>query len=426
LANFHRVGLFYRIIKLFCLQYVRCLKDKKIKVMGLKNEAKSVYDTKTFYKEYVSGMNSRQLGLEFQSDSERLQKLYNDALKENNPSVQPENIPFLQKALSLLSALTKRLNPVRRLIFGVALVGFLLYFLISLFEFIGIFTIFSGLKPLLLPTAFISILAILLIELLEKSDVQQELNFARDIQLSLLPPSKISNKSLEVYSFAATASEVGGDYVDVIKTEQGTYVIIADVSGKGMSAALYMVRIQALVHLLINKQHPSPKELLMELNDYIKSNKSDKTFVTGCVAFFPVDDQSFTFSRAGHNPPILYSHGHDKTFSLRTDGFALGMTSTKILKNKLVEKKFRFDEQDSVLFYTDGLTEARNDKGEEFSVDRLDSIMSIYGSLHSKTISKKVQSSLESFIGNEKNLDDITFTAVHRIPESNLVTSKSK
>jgi len=392
--------------------------------MGLKNEAKSVYDTRTFYKEYVSGMNSRQLGLEFQSDSERLKKLYYDALQENNPSVQPKKIPFLQKVLSLLSALTKRLNPVRRLVFGVAMVGFLLYFLISIFEALFVVTILSGLKPILMPVAFLSVLTILLIELLEKSDVQQELNFARDIQLSLLPPSTITKNNLEVYSFAATASEVGGDYVDVINTEKGTYVIIADVSGKGMSAALYMVRIQALVHLLVNKQHPSPKELLLELNDYIKSNKTDKTFVTGCVAFFPSDSNFFTFSRAGHNPPILYSKSNDSTYDLRTDGFALGMTSTRILKEKLVEKKFRFEEQDSILFYTDGLTEARNNRGEEFSAERLDGIMSIYGSLHSKTISRKVQTSLESFIGSEKNLDDITFTAVHRNPQASLVASK--
>ncbi|REL38145.1 serine/threonine-protein phosphatase [Rhodohalobacter sp. SW132] len=392
--------------------------------MGLKNEAKSVYDTKTFYKEYVSGMNSHQLGKEFQSDSERLKKLYDDALKENNPSVKPEEIPFMQKVLTLLSALTKRLNPVRRLIFGVALVGFLLYFLISLFEVIGVYTFFSGLKPLLMPVSFIAVLAILLIELLEKSDVQQELNFARDIQLSLLPPSGITNNDLEVYSFAATAREVGGDYVDVVKTPTGTYVLIADVSGKGMSAALYMVRIQALVHLLINKYHPSPKELLLELNDYIKSNKTDKTFVTGCAAFFPNDDNSFTFARAGHNPPVLYSHKHETTFDLRTEGLALGMTSTKILKNNLIEKKFRFEAQDSILFYTDGLSEARNEKGEEYGFERIDGIMSIYGSLHSKTISKKVQSSLESFIGNEKNLDDITFTAVHRNPATAAVMNQ--
>lgn len=387
--------------------------------MGLENEAKSIYDTKAFYREYVSGMNSQQLGKEFQSDSERLKKLYRDALKENNPHVEPEKIPFFQRVLSLLSSLTKRLNPVRRLVFGVSLVFFLIYFVLTIFEFVNIF-ILSSLRPLLLPLSFLSILVILLIELLEKSDVQQELNVARDIQLSLLPPSTIHNESLEIYSFAATAREVGGDYVDVMKTDKGTYVIIADVSGKGMMAALYMVRIQALVHLLIEKDHPSPKQLLLELNDYIKSNKSDKTFVTGCVAFFPHDDHSFTYARAGHNPPILYSKSHDATFKLRTEGLALGMTTTSILKQKVVEKKFRFEEQDSILFYTDGLTEARNEHGEEYGIERIDGIMSIYGSLHSKTISKKVQSSLESFIGTEKNLDDITFAAVHRNPSGKL------
>lgn len=368
-------------------------------------------------------MNTRQLGKEFQSDSERLKKLYYDAIKENNPNTKPEKIPLFQRTLSLLSALTKRLNPVRRLIFGISLVSVIFFFAISFLEFLGVFLIFSGLKPLLLPVAFLSVLTILLIELLEKSDVQQELNVARDIQLSLLPPSTIHNKSIEIYSFAATAREVGGDYVDVMKTKKGTYVIIADVSGKGMMAALYMVRIQALVHLLIEKDHPSPKELLLELNDYIKSNKSDKTFVTGCVAFFPNDDNSFTHARAGHNPPILYSKSHDTTFKLRTEGLALGMTSTPILSRNIVEKKFRFEEQDSILFYTDGLTEARNELGEEYGIERLDGIMSIYGSLHSKTISKKVQSSLESFIGTEKNLDDITFAAVHRNPSEKVVTT---
>ena len=111
-------------------------------------------------------------------------------------------------------------------------------------------------------------------------------------------------------------------------------------------------------------------------------------------------------------------------FKLRTNGLALGMTSTPILKKEVVEKKFRFEEQDSILFYTDGLTEARNELGEEYGIERIEGIMSIYGSLHSKTISKKVQSSLESFIGNEKNLDDITFATVHRNPSGKLTDSE--
>jgi serine phosphatase RsbU (regulator of sigma subunit) len=228
-----------------------------------------------------------------------------------------------------------------------------------------------------------------------------------------LPTTEYKQQKLEIFSFANTARDVGGDYVDIIETENGTYIIIADVSGKGLTAALYMVRMQALVHLIIEKHEPSPKELFLELNDYVKSDIKDKTFVTACAAFFPKDEDQFIFARAGHNAPIFFSKERDATFNLRSDGYALGMTSSKNLNEHLQEKKFHFKPGDSVLFYTDGLTEARNEHGEEYGEERLDSILSVYGSLHAKTITQKIQSSLENFIGSEKPFDDVTFTCVH-------------
>jgi serine phosphatase RsbU (regulator of sigma subunit) len=257
-------------------------------------------------------------------------------------------------------------------------------------------------------------LMLMLVELLEKTDVKHEIDLAREIQLSLLPSTRHISKRLEICSFANTAKEVGGDYVDIIETENGTYHIIADVSGKGLKAALYMVRMQALVHLIIEKEHPSPKKLFLELNDYVKSGVKDKTFVTACAAFFPKDKEQMIFARAGHNPPIFYNRDRDTTFGLRTKGFALGMTSSCNLSKQLEEKKYHFKPNDSVFFYTDGLTEARNETGEEYSMKRLDAILNIYGSLHAQTIIQKVQTSLESFIKETPPFDDITFTCVHR------------
>lgn len=354
-------------------------------------------------------MSSKQLGKEFQSDSERIKKLYYDAVEEVNPHKPHNQIPVFQKFLSLLSALTKRLNPVRRLIFGISMVSFVIYYFFLIIGLTG-----HILHPLLLPLSFTGMLLILLVELLEKSEVQQELDFAREIQLSLLPPSHYRIKNLEVYSFAATAHEVGGDYVDIIDTPKGTYIFIADVSGKGLSAALYMVRIQALVHLLIKKMNPSPKELFLELNDYLKSGRRDKTFVTACAAFFPFDKDHFTFARAGHNIPFVYNREHDTTFKLNTDGFALGMTSTLNMKKTMEEKKYKFQPGDSLLLYTDGLVEARNRSGEEYGEERLDGLFSIYGSLHAKTITQKVRSSIEQFLDDERPIDDITFTTIHK------------
>lgn len=385
--------------------------------MALKNETRSSYNTKAFYEEYVSGMNSRQLGREFQSDSERIKKLYQEAIQERNPSLPSKEIPAFQKFLSLLSSLTGRLNPVRRLIFGASLVLLFVHYFYGL---IGL----SGhlLYQLILPLSYTGLLLILLVELLEKSDVQKELDFARDIQLSLLPPSRIEAGKLEVYSFAATAHEVGGDYVDMISTKKGTYVIIADVSGKGLSAALYMVRIQAMVHLLIKKSSPSPKELFLELNTYLKGSRKSQTFVTACAAYFPHDQDHFIFARAGHNVPLVYSKKHDAVFRLDTDGYALGMTTTQNMEKVMQEKKYNFETGDSLLLYTDGLIEARNRENEEFGEERLEGILSIYGSLHAKTITNKIQSSIENYMGDEKPFDDITFTTIHHTGSNNPVS----
>jgi len=379
--------------------------------MGLKNEAQSAFkNTKSFYKEYVSGMTKERIGKEFYKDTDRLKQLYEDAIGENMDRPDKHELPGHVKFLRFFSSLTQRLNPTRRLIFGLSTLSFLGYYLFDLLGVTGYIIFYD----LMIPFSFGAILMLLLVELLEKSDVKREIDLAREIQLSLLPPTEIKKEHLEIYSFANTAKEVGGDYVDMIETDKGMYIIIADVSGKGLSAALYMVRMQALVHLILEKSSPTPKELFLELNNYVKSDIKDKTFVTACAGFFPHDEPNFQFARAGHNAPIFFSDERDATFDLRSDGFALGMTSSKNMEAHLQQKKFHFKPGDSVLFYTDGLTEARNELGEEYGVNRVDAIMSVYGSLHAKTIVQKIQSSLEAFIGNESPGDDITFTCVHR------------
>lgn len=364
-------------------------------------------------------MSRDRITKELSADTDRLKLLYKEAV-EDIERKQGQQLPGHIKFMQLMTNLTQRLNPTRRLTFGLGAVSFVSHYLLG---FLGLSNVvfFSG---LLLPFSFISMFFLLLVELLEKSDVQKEIDLARDIQLSLLPGTSLNKENLEVYSFAHTAKEVGGDYLDVIDTEQGTYVVIADVSGKGLSAALYMVRMQALVNLLIHKEHPSPKDLFLQLNDFVKSNSKDKTFVTGCVAYFPNDKNEFEYVRAGHNIPVYYSRERDATFNLKANGFALGMTSTSMLGQHLEVKRFHFKPGDSVLLYTDGLNEARNERGDEYGTERIESLMEIYGSLHSKTIVKKIQSSLEAFIGPVPPGDDITFTCIHRPEKASASTKK--
>jgi phosphoserine phosphatase RsbU/P len=373
--------------------------------MGLKNEANQAYEsTKSLYREYTQGMTRETLGREFHADSGKLKQLYHEAIGASPDDPDASNIGAVEKIDRLTRALSLRMSPVRRLTFGLSLVGFIGHYILG---FLGIMS--SAVFPI---AAFVAMVLILLVELLEKLDVKKEIDLARDIQLSLLPSANLKYKHLEIVSFANTASEVGGDYVDVISSEKGLYYIIADVSGKGLSAALYMVRMQALVHLLINKFEPSPKQLCLELNEYIKNDRHDKTFVTACVAYFPDDADHFIFVRAGHNSPILFKKEKDIVLDLKTTGFALGMTTTSRLEGFMKESRIAFAPGDALVLYTDGLNEARNEKNEEFGDTRIRSLVELYGALEAKTIVKKVQNSLEQFIGSTKPADDITFSCI--------------
>ena len=372
--------------------------------MSLKNEANQAYqNTRSFYKEYTKGMTREQLGREFHADSNRLMELYKEAVGNDYDEVTGEKVDSLTKVERLAKSLSIRMSPVRRLIFfGTFILFFAHYFA------------WGFIANVAFPLAFSGLVMLLLIELLEKLDAKKEIDLAREIQLSLLPSANIETDDYQIVSFANTASEVGGDYVDVIQTETGTYYIIADVSGKGLSAALYMVRMQALVHLIIKKFQPTPKELCLELNDYIKSGKTDKTFVTASVAFFPKGESQFSIVRAGHNSPLLYNADKDVVLDLKTTGFALGMTSTQRLKLFMKEAKINFNPGDSLLIYTDGLNEARNEMNEEFGDSRIRAMFEIYGVLEPRTMVKKMQNSLEDFIGSAKPMDDITFSCIKK------------
>ena len=368
--------------------------------MSLENETRQTFErTRKFYREYTRDMTAERIGKELHDDSRRLMELYYDAVGVSRKEADQKKPPV--RVFKLMSSLLSRLTPGRRLALGFSFVGFIIYFLGS-----------GPLASLLLPVSIITLVLLLLLELLEKSDVKREIDLAKDIQISLLPSSNIKEQNLEFASFASTASEVGGDYVDVIRTPGGTYYIIADVSGKGLSAALYMVRLQALVHLITEKLEPEPKELFIHLNDYIKSGKKDKTFVTACAAFFPSDGSPVKICRAGHNPPLFYQSSRDIISELRSSGLALGMSQSGILKKNLKQIQVTMRPGDKLLFYTDGLTEARNAEKEQYGDHRLIQLIELYGSLNATTILNKIQFSVESFISGEKLGDDITFTCV--------------
>lgn len=371
--------------------------------MKLSNEAKEQKETATFfYRKYVEGMTPRRIGEEVHADSAKLMKLYKEVV-ESNTDQEPDKSPGHIKAMRLVNALGNRLSPGRRLILAASIIGFVVQ---------NIFAV--PISTLILVFSFAGLLFLLLVELLEKFDAKREIDLAREIQLGLLPAPEFKSDRLSIYSFASTAREVGGDYVDTIHTDRGDYYIIADVSGKGLSASLYMVRLQALFHLLIKKYQPDPKTLLVELNEFIKYSKHDKTFVTACVALAPSDDSPLLFCRAGHNVPLFYSNEKDRCKELRSPGLALGMAPSDKLDQALKQMELKLEPGDLLLMYTDGLTEARNPSGEEYGENRLLSLFELYSDAEPDVLLEKIRVSLEQFIEDAEIPDDVTYSVISR------------
>lgn len=366
--------------------------------------------SKPLYRDMFTGVSRERLSRDLTSDRERLRELYEEALSGGGTTpADIRSLPLHTKAGRLLHALTRRLNPTRRILFVFALGSIGVHIAMSLLSLTGVF-----IHNLSLPFATAILVVLLMLELLEKTDVLKELSLARKIQLSLFPSTTVSRGDLEIESFAMTAQEVGGDYLDVIRSKDGTYVIVADVAGKGLGAALYMVRLQALVRLLTSKGTPSPRKLLAELNDFIKSDRQDRTFVTALVAFFPVDRQEVVMARAGHHPALIYRRQEDQVQEAKMPGIALGMSSSRTLSKSLRDTVLPFEEGDSLLLFTDGLVESRNPSGEEFGVERVEATMSVYGSLRASSIMHQITTSLDRHLQDHVPLDDVTVTCVKR------------
>ncbi len=250
-------------------------------------------------------------------------------------------------------------------------------------------------------------------ELYEKRILEKELNLARKIQLSLLPPKEIIDDMLNISWRYNPAIKVGGDYCDVIENKKtGDMVfVIADVSGKGVNGALYMSMIRTLLHTGIEYASLPIETVLTSMNTYIRHKIPEKTFVTMLVFVFNKYDKTLRYVHMGHNPPLYYNAKKDILEFLPTTGIALGLAPDALFLEKLSIVDLPLDPGDLVFSYTDGITEAQNEKGEFFGDDRLfNSVKTQCREIPDKVINK-VSLDIYEFRKNFTQTDDIAMLA---------------
>jgi serine phosphatase RsbU (regulator of sigma subunit) len=259
----------------------------------------------------------------------------------------------------------------------------------------------------------------LLIEQDEKRRLEQELQIARDIQMSLLPQGALNAPGMAVAAFCAPAREVGGDYYDFFPLADGRIgLLIADVSGKGTSAALYMAELKGLM-LSLSRIHTSPRALLIEANEVIKYHLDSRSFITMTYAVIDRAAGTLTCARAGHTPFMRIAGSDDdgrapRAEVLAPDGMVLGLNldSGERFSRFLEELTLPLATEDLFFFFTDGVSEAMDAQGECFGESRLVAFLEAHAGGTPEAIRDRLVGEVSMFVQGQPQHDDITMVIV--------------
>ena len=249
----------------------------------------------------------------------------------------------------------------------------------------------------------------------EKKRMEEELRIARQIQMSLLPRGPVDAAGLGVTALCVPAREVGGDYYDFFHLPgERLGMLIADVAGKGTSAALYMAELKGLV-LALSQSHDSPRALLMEVNRIISENLDSRSFITMTYAVIDRKRGFMTYCRAGHTP-LIFLPGPSSSAPrgaqiLTPDGMVVGLRipgASEKFDELLEEQRIDLNVGDVVVLYTDGISEAMNADSDLFGEARLSEIVEEHGHLGSAELRERILREIESFVGDADQHDDMT------------------
>lgn len=242
--------------------------------------------------------------------------------------------------------------------------------------------------------------------------LQNELQVAADIQNSILPSTFPDSRRFEVFGSMEAAQDVGGDFFDVITLDRGRLgLVMADVSGKGVPAAMFMMTCRTLVKgVAIGLLNPG--EVLGEVNNLLCEENETTQFVTVLYAVYDPETGSFTYASGGHDAPLLKrSDGSIELLPL-TEGLALGVQPDF----QYQQRKVVIEPDEMVVLYTDGITEAQTGEGKLFGIEGLsEALENTADSGAAEPMIREIFAITKEHMGEAPQFDDITCLAIRRI-----------
>ena len=234
--------------------------------------------------------------------------------------------------------------------------------------------------------------------------LQNELDVASQMQQSILPKRFPQDPSYGIFASMKPARSVGGDFFDVMRLEGGVLgLAVADVSDKGVPAALFMMSSRTLLKgaaIGIG----TPGRVLEEVNNLLCEDNESAMFVTLIYAVYDPATRKLTFANGGHNPPVLIDSDGNATRLPLTGGVALGLVPGM----EYEQSSITLSPGDNVILYTDGVTEAMNENEEEFGMERLEGLFSESRPPEARAVNEGIFDAVMEFAGDAAQSDDIT------------------
>lgn len=245
-------------------------------------------------------------------------------------------------------------------------------------------------------------------QIIEKERLERELQVAADIQLSILPDELPETDGINFGACMVPARQVGGDFYDVFTiTEKHIGVLIGDVADKGVPSALFMARTHALIMAEADLDL-LPGEVMRLVNKHITRLQKSSQFVTVLYGILNLENNEFSYARAGHEPPLLLHANGSVERIPHSAGMAIGLWEDVTLDERVV----KLTRGDTLLMYTDGMTDCRNPHGEAFGLERIKNLLSGLAEQSAQQVCDTLLGTLQSYQNGSKQDDDVTLVAV--------------
>jgi sigma-B regulation protein RsbU (phosphoserine phosphatase) len=387
-----------------------------MKTASASDRAREIYEL------YARDLKTEDFQRLFTHDTRDAYRFYTRGMDEDAVAKLPLWQQAGLRARQIFLAFTLKLPAARRILYLLSLVVALLGVL-RLWQGFGTVEVPLGLPfiriglwlPIWADGTFALILSLVLLNLLvllevaDRLSLKGELEVAREIQLAMLPAGTYRAADIEICGLTRPANTVGGDFYDVLPLPDGRIIVtLGDVAGKGSPAALLMALLLAVLRTLVDEDLPPPA-LMQRLNGQICRHSPRSRFITLFYAVYTPATGELLYVNAGQTPPFI-RRADGRFEKLRATGVALGMFEGSTFDSAATSLR----PGDSLVLYSDGVTEAESPEGQPFDESGLETFLSTYAAFTAAEIGAEIIRTVERHAGQSRFTDDLTLLVLKR------------